>query len=656
MRDPPRRACEEERAAMNFQEAMKLATKRAVHPDESKETARRLREILSILRKHQVNEGLTPDKAVAVLQDLGPTFVKIGQIASTHPDMLPVEYCDAFSKLRAHVAPMPIQTVRAQVETELGRPTAEVFSSFDETALGSASIAQVHKATLRAEGIVVAVKVQRPGIVETVTQDLALMKRAVGLLEALNTEGERLSVKDLVSELERTSRDELDFTIEAGNLVRFYQNNVHRPRVTSPQCYEKYSTRAVLVMDYADGCRVGDAAALAKLSNDERKSLGYLIANNYLEQILKDGFFHADPHAGNILIKRESAAGAAAHGAKGARTESAKGTVPATAARGAKGAQAEPAKASAEAKTAAAATAAVGAGRDEATATAGAGAAKSAAAKATSAKPSTRAKGAPAPSQVGIEWIDFGMMGELSSKERDSLMSCARAVAKRDAYGLKRALLQIAKATGPVDHAELLAMCDNVIHQYADSDLASFNTANLLSDLIGAMSDSGFELPASITMLARGLVTLEGTIRMISDRVNIMDVVRTYTVGQFSLDEVKQHARSVIGASIDSAEALASLPTKANETLDMLQKGQVKVEARMGFDKVFRAELSESIDHFALAVMAVGLFVGSCVLCLSSLEPQLLGVPLLGIIGFVTGFAIAMYDFFDMRRERRRRK
>ncbi|MEE8721383.1 MAG: AarF/UbiB family protein [Eggerthellaceae bacterium] len=628
---------------MNFQEAMKRATKRAVNPDENKETARRLHEILSILRKHQVNEGLTPEKAVAVLQDLGPTFVKIGQIASTHPDMLPAEYCDAFSKLRAHVTPMPIQTVRTQVETELGRPIDEVFSDFDEMALGSASIAQVHKATLRAEGIVVAVKVQRPGIVETVTDDLALMKRAVGLLEMLNTEGERLSVKDLVNELERTSRDELDFTIEAGNLVRFYENNEHRPRVTSPWCYKKYSTRAVLVMDYAQGHRVGDAEELAALSRDERKSLGYLIANNYLAQILKDGFFHADPHAGNILIKRMPTKTAGKGKAKAG----------AGAAAGAAGAAAKGELASA---AAAVKTAAAGAAKVDGT-VAGT-AARGTAAGAAKAKAGAGAKAASvsSSSQVGIEWIDFGMMGELSSKDRDVLMSCARAVAKRDAYGLKRALLQIAKATGPVDHAELLSMCDDVIHQYADSDLASFNTANLINDLIGTMRDSGFELPASITMLARGLVTLEGTIRMISDQVNIMDVVRTYTADQFSLDEVKQHARSVIGASIDSVEALASLPAKANDTLDMLQKGQVKVEAHMGFDKVFRAELSGSIDHFALAVMAVGLFIGSCVLCLSSLEPQLLGVPVLGIVGFVTGFAIAMYDFFDMRRERKRRK
>ncbi len=646
---------------MNFQEAMKRATKRAVNPDENKETARRLHEILSILRKHQVNEGLTPEKAVAVLQDLGPTFVKIGQIASTHPDMLPAEYCDAFSKLRAHVTPMPIQTVRTQVETELGRPIDEVFSDFDETALGSASIAQVHKATLRAEGIVVAVKVQRPGIVETVTDDLALMKRAVGLLEMLNTEGERLSVKDLVNELERTSRDELDFTIEAGNLVRFYENNEHRPRVTSPRCYKKYSTRAVLVMDYAQGHRVGDAEALAALSRDERKSLGYLIANNYLAQILKDGFFHADPHAGNILIKRmptktagkgKAKAGTKVATASGdAADPAAKAKAGAGAAAGAAGtaAKAEPASAATAVKTAAAGAAKVGDTAKGADGTA-AGAAKA------KAGAGAKAASASSSSQVGIEWIDFGMMGELSSKDRDVLMSCARAVAKRDAYGLKRALLQIAKATGPVDHAELLSMCDDVIHQYADSDLASFNTANLINDLIGTMRDSGFELPASITMLARGLVTLEGTIRMISDQVNIMDVVRTYTADQFSLDEVKQHARNVIGASIDSAEALAGLPAKANDTLDMLQKGQVKVEAHMGFDKVFRAELSGSIDHFSLAVMAVGLFIGSCVLCLSSLEPQLLGVPVLGIVGFVTGFAIAMYDFFDMRRERKRRR
>lgn len=567
-----------------FQETMKLATQRT----ENKESAARLREILGMLKKHGVREGLNPEKAVAVLQDLGPTFVKIGQIASNHPDILPKEYCDAFAKLRANVTPMTVDVVRKKVEDELGKPIDELFSSFDDKALGSASIAQVHKAVLREEGIVVAVKVQRPGVVETVTRDLALMRRLLTLYEFVEPENGGISFKELVDELERTSRDELDFDIEASNLDRFYEHNHNRACIFSPRCYHEYSTHAVLTMDYAPYPSIDNQEALAKFTDSERDSLGTLIAHNFMQQVIEDGFFHADPHSGNILIANVPSS------AKAETTETA----------------------------------------DDKSDPVG---------TASALLPS-------------IEWIDFGMMGEISTKDRETIMNIAKAIGKQDAYGLKRAMLQLARPTDSIDHSAILAYCDNLIENYANSDLASFDTGRLINELIQSMTSSGFEFDPAITMLARGLVTLEGTIRMVSDRVSIMSVITSYAHPKLNLDEIEGRLRKNVAMSVESTHALVELPLKAAETLDMMQKGQIKVQAGLGMDKTFRAELSSSMDHFTLGIIAIGLFIGSCILCLTELEPRMLGVPLLGMIGFAMGLGIAIYDFYEMHKERKYRK
>lgn len=201
----------------SFTDAFQIARKRNANRAAS---TKRFKEILGIIRKHNITGGLTPQAATTLLEDLGPTFVKLGQIASTHPDVLPEEYCDAFGKLRAHVAPLDADAVKEVVERELGKPIDELFSEFDDRAVGSASIAQAHRAVLRDGGDVVAVKVQRPHVVETVAEDLAIMERIVDLYNLMAPEDSKLSIAELVDELARTSRDELDFRIEARNLKR----------------------------------------------------------------------------------------------------------------------------------------------------------------------------------------------------------------------------------------------------------------------------------------------------------------------------------------------------------------------------------------------------------------------------------------------------
>lgn len=215
----------------------------------------RLKEIIAVLRKYDYADGITPEIAVNILQDLGPTFVKIGQIASQQAEYLPPEYCYAFSKLRSKVAPMDIETVNAQIEKYLGRPVNELFASFDEKPLGSASIAQVHKATLF-DGTVVAVKVRRPGVVDTVARDFALIEKLLD--KFLKEDKVGIDIKGMILELENTSKTELDLTNEAKNLDRFWNNNNGREKVESPKCYRLLTCEAVLTEDFVIGTEVSD--------------------------------------------------------------------------------------------------------------------------------------------------------------------------------------------------------------------------------------------------------------------------------------------------------------------------------------------------------------------------------------------------------------
>ena len=179
---------------------------------DDKTSGKRMREIIHIVREHHVTKGLTPEGAVSLLEDLGPTYVKIGQMASTRSDILPQEYCKAFEQLHANVSPMPFSEVEQCLNDSYGKPWTEVFLAIDPKPLGSASIAQVHRAVLF-DGSVVAVKVRRPGIVEEMAEDIALMKRLLATAEFLSSSHEviLLNFENLVDELQRTTENEVDF-------------------------------------------------------------------------------------------------------------------------------------------------------------------------------------------------------------------------------------------------------------------------------------------------------------------------------------------------------------------------------------------------------------------------------------------------------------
>jgi ubiquinone biosynthesis protein len=271
-------------------------------PNDTKSPAsrKRLQDILGVLRRHRLTRGITPAKLREILEDLGPTYVKLGQIMSMRSDMLPEVYCRELTKLRTEVKPLSYSVVSSLIEEELKDAAENIFSWIDETPLGSASIAQVHPAILR-DGTKVVIKIQRPSIKKIMQNDIVLLKRAVGILKlAMGTE-DLIDFRTILDELWRTTQEEVDFLQEAANLDLFYTNQKDITYVTCPKVFHNLTTPRLLVMDYVDGIQIDEVKRLEELGYDMTE-IGQKAAENYCKQILEDGFFHADPHPGNLWI------------------------------------------------------------------------------------------------------------------------------------------------------------------------------------------------------------------------------------------------------------------------------------------------------------------------------------------------------------------
>jgi ubiquinone biosynthesis protein len=239
------------------------------------------------------------DRFAAMLEELGPTFVKLGQILSTRGDLLPSDFIVALSRLQDQVPPFPFAAVRTQIEGALHKPLEELFASIDETPLASASMAQVHAARTK-DGQDVVVKVLRPGIDEQVKADAEILVVLADLLELVVLEMRRYRTKALLEEFRNALATELDFTVEARNLRAFANGNKGRAGIHVPALVAELSSRCVLTMERIHGVRISDLAGRA-----EAKPVVQRLVEVAFEHVFVDGLFHGDPHPGNLLITDE---------------------------------------------------------------------------------------------------------------------------------------------------------------------------------------------------------------------------------------------------------------------------------------------------------------------------------------------------------------
>ncbi len=249
------------------------------------------------------NEAAEAERLAKDLENLGPTFVKLGQVLSTRADLLPPTYLDALSRLQDDVEPVPLADIHKTIEDELNVRLSKAFASFDEQPLASASLGQVHRATLR-DGRAVAVKVQRPGIMEQVLGDLAVLDEIAAFVDQHTKVGRRYEFAPMIGEFRKALMDELDYEVEASHLKTLKQNLNKFPRMFVPEPIESYVSKRVLTMEYVRGTKITALNPVALLDVDPDGLADELI-QVYLQQILIDGFFHADPHPGNVFITED---------------------------------------------------------------------------------------------------------------------------------------------------------------------------------------------------------------------------------------------------------------------------------------------------------------------------------------------------------------
>ena len=270
---------------------------------EEKKNTKRSAQMISVLAKHNFYaNGLTPEELRTTLEDLGPTYVKIGQIMSSRTDLLPENYCKELETLRQNVKELDPQIARAVIESETGKKIDEIYSEFRDEPIGSASIGQVHYGVLK-DGTKVVTKVQRPLIAEMMAKDFELLGKLAPLLDGGNADqdSDAMSFAAIIKEFEKVTWEELDFRVEAANTKFFRDRVLAGGPTTCPTVIDELTTERIFTMTFVEGCSVSKKEKLAEQGTDPMQ-VGRDILESYLQQVFDAGIFHADPHQGNIMV------------------------------------------------------------------------------------------------------------------------------------------------------------------------------------------------------------------------------------------------------------------------------------------------------------------------------------------------------------------
>ena len=497
---------------------------------------KRLKQIAQIANHFDVLHGLTPVKMRLMLEALGPTFVKVGQILSMRSEILPQPFCDELAKLRADADPMPYSTVLQVLEDEYGRPVDEIFDHIDATPLGSASLAQVHRAKLTS-GEDVAIKVQRPGVRETMAQDVSIMRSIAKVATRTMHSAQVVDLSGVVEELWDTFESETDFLVEARNLSEFNRFCERYKYMDCPKPYIDLCTEHVVVMDYVEGISVSHPDQLLEAGYD-LKEIGTKLVDNYATQVLDEGFFHADPHPGNIMVS-------------GGR----------------------------------------------------------------------------------IVLLDLGMTGRLNAKTRSVLKDMIFAVAEQD----------------PEDYPALLADLDVIVKEFGTVDLVELDIAAMLTALTQMAQRHGIEVPSTVTTVGRALVTLEGLLDEFIPDVNMIQIISDHIAASTSKkDFIKEETKSL---AIEGHQALHSLLAAANElkvASRMLTRGQLRVNMEMVGSQEPIHLLANMVNRLTMALIVVGLFIGSSIVYYAGIKPVIFGIPIVGFLGYVIAFILSVWIVFDI--------
>ena len=480
----------------------------------------RLKEIIEVLKENNITHGINPVKLCKILEELGPTFIKIGQILSTRVDLLPEEYTNELSKLRSNAIPLDFQTVKNILNESYG-DVDKYFKSIKHTPIGSASIAQVHIAYLT-NGEKVVIKIKRPGIDDKIKTDIKLLKEAVSCLH-LNKFIKVFDFNLVLDELYNTTLQELDFSNEVNNLVKFSENNKDS-YIYSPKVYLDLCRDNAIVMEYIEGLKINDTSKLIDCGYD-LNNVALLLSENYIKQALDDGFFHADPHPDNIMVRDDK-----------------------------------------------------------------------------------------------IVYIDLGMMGTLSKKNKILLKNCMKAIISSDYNEVARILLDMSEVTNEVDHMKLVNDIKSILINFGSSSLNDIDITKFIKDMFKMLQENKLILDNDVTMLIRGIGIIEAVLEKLDSNINLVEVLTNKIKKDsfketISIDTIRNVGKTVI----NSTNGLLKLPGEVSNLITSISNGEIKFKVEFS-DSNYHIDKLEKLLHELIITFLDGILI--ICLCFSKSHEQ----------------------------------
>lgn len=500
----------------------------------------------SVLKKYKITQGLTPEKLRLILQELGPTYIKLGQIMSLHSDILPKEYCEELMKLCSDVEPMPFEQVEEVLYESFGCKWNEIFSRIDKKPLGAASIAQVHYAVLK-NGDEVVVKVQRKGIHDIMSRDITMLHKAVRLVPPVPIKG-IVDFDMVLDEMWAVAQEEMNFLTEASNMEEFARNNKDIVFAATPCLYREYTTSCVLVMEYIDGYRIDDKENLQKDGYDLNE-IGSKLVDNYIKQVIEDGFFHADPHPGNVHIRDGK-----------------------------------------------------------------------------------------------IVWMDMGMMGRLSERDKKEIGKAVTGIALNDIGMIQDAVLAVGDFRGEPDTARLYKDIRMLIDKYGNQEMGQIDVAVFMQELMEIMKTNKIALPHGFTMLARGLTQMEGVLADIAPSINMVEIAAARLKEQVWQNfDWKSELKNTGKTLYKSAHRAITLPQQLAHIIEEYERGQTRINLDMHSSDQLSGLLHRLVRNIVMGLWVMALLISSSIVCTTDMKPRILGIPALGVLGYLFAVIIVLY-------------
>ena len=481
-----------------------------------------------------------------MLDELGPTFVKFGQLLSTRPDIIPADIVDELRHLQDQARPEPFANIRTVVEQELGLTIEQVFTAFDPEPIAAASIGQVHRARLPS-GDEVVVKVQRPDAERQIHADIQLLYQLARIIKDRVDRLSFIDVVGLVDEFSRTIRRELDYGVEAHNADAFRHNFAEDQHVDVPKVFWRYTTARMLVMEGLRGTSLAQES-LEGWTDQQRRQLAARLAETWMQMVFVHGFFHADPHQANVLVQ--------------------------------------------------------------------------------------------GPDHIGL--VDFGMVGQLSQRDREAAVRLLVDVLDLNADTLPRRLRDLGVRYPRHREQELADQLGVVLQRYSGQSMGDIDARSLLSEIFQTVYRLQLTLPARWVTLDKTLATLAGVALELSPQFNVFEAARPYArrlmADSLRPDRVADRARQDADRGL---RAIREYPMQVGELLGELADGEFSMGIRVHELPQSVERIERAANRLVLALLAFGLLVSSAIVgALAHTGLAVWGFALLAILPGVFGFGL----------------